>query len=116
MTYRQRGHCQAKNNRAHLVSLEMNEASWDKITGLFEQKRNGCFVDEVANATILSNTCNLETDLDRTGLCVEPNPEYWRNLAYIMSTVDFALEDEKRMEDVKFRMHDDTQRSRGGGI
>jgi len=53
------------------------------VIELFGYKRNGYFIDLAANnAVTLSNTFALERDYDWNGLCIEPNPEYWYNLAF----------------------------------
>jgi len=53
------------------------------IIKLFNYKRNGYFIDLAANEAVgLSNTYALEKDYDWNGLCIEPNPEYWYNLAF----------------------------------
>lgn len=51
------------------------------IIGLLRGQRNGRFVDLAANdATVLSNTYALEKYYGWSGLCIEPNPTYWKNL------------------------------------
>lgn len=52
------------------------------IAGLLRNKTKGYFIDLAANdATTFSNTFALEREFGWTGLCIEPNPEYWYNLS-----------------------------------
>jgi len=53
------------------------------VIKLIDYKRNGYFIDLAANNAVgLSNTFALERDYDWNGLCIEPNPEYWYDLAF----------------------------------
>jgi len=55
----------------------------EMVIKLLNFKRNGYFIDLAANEAVgLSNTYVLERDYDWTGLCIEPNPEYWYSLAF----------------------------------
>ena len=86
------------------------------VVELLGMKRNGYFIDLAANdATRLSNTWKLETESDWRGLCVEPNPIYWRRLSYRKCNTVVAVVGKPRMEQVKFTMHA-KQRAASGGI
>jgi len=94
----------------HLVNRTwFSQAGQDEVVwGLLREKRQGYFVDLAANdATLLSNTYALERDHGWTGLCVEPNPEYWYNLSTIRPTCSIVGavvgSPESRMQPVKFR-------------
>ena len=61
-----------------------SQAGQDEVVmSLLRYKEGGYFIDLAANdATLLSNTYVLETKYHWKGLCIEPNPEYWENLAF----------------------------------
>lgn len=51
------------------------------IEDIFQGKRNGFFVDLAASDGIaLSNTYILEKHFQWTGICIEPNPEFYKKL------------------------------------
>jgi FkbM family methyltransferase len=80
---------------------------------------NGFFVDLAANhAFSLSNTYSLEQQpYGWTGICVEPNPRYWSNLAKRKCHVAAAVVSKERMQAVQFHMFDDrSARAASGGI
>jgi len=53
------------------------------VIDLFNAKPNGYFVDLAANdAHALSNTYALEKYHNWTGLCIEPNDQYWKSHIY----------------------------------
>lgn len=81
-----------------------SQANQDQVIhALFRGKRNGYFVDLAANhATSLSNTYSLETELEWSGLCIEPNSMYWDKLAYRDCQVVGAVVGKTKMEEVKF--------------
>ena len=55
----------------------------EMVIKILNYKRNGYFIDLAANDAVgLSNTLALEQHYDWTGLCIEPNPEYWYDLAF----------------------------------
>jgi Methyltransferase FkbM domain len=83
-----------------------SQAHQDEIVAsLFHNKRGGYFVDLAANdATILSNTFALERHYDWSGICIEPNPLYWKNLSSFRSCdIVAAVVGRHRMEAVHFR-------------
>ena len=62
------------------------------------------FLDLAANdATHLSNTYMLEKRYGWNGLCIEPNPVYWENLAYRDCQVVAAVIGNERMKQIHFR-------------
>ena len=74
------------------------------VSKMFREKRNGFFVDLAANdASALSNSYALEKMYGWTGLCIEPNPSYWSDLAYRDCQVVAAVVGKERMEEVLFR-------------
>mmetsp|Transcript_53059 Transcript_53059/g.60085 ORF Transcript_53059/g.60085 Transcript_53059/m.60085 type:complete len:339 (-) Transcript_53059:430-1446(-) len=95
----------------------MTQANQDKIvSALFRHKRRGYFVDLAANNAIdMSNTYSLERRYEWRGLCIEPNPTYWRNLTFYRDcSVVAAVVGQNRMEEVQF--HFDLWGGVGGGI
>lgn len=88
------------------------------VASLFKEKKGGFFLDLAANDAVnLSNTYKLEALHDWTGICVEPNPMYWQNLAHRKCHVAAAVVGKERMERVKFRMYRDMwRRGASGGI
>lgn len=89
----------------------------DVVIGLLNQKRRGYFVDLAANDAVqLSNTYKLEMNHDWSGLCVEPNPQYWRGLSYRKCQVVAAVVGKYRMEEIRFKMHSGLGRAPSGGI
>lgn len=85
--------------------LWSSQAGQDEvIMSLLRNKTGGYFVDLAANhATHLSNTYMLETRFGWSGLCIEPNPMYWEDLAYRDCQVVAAVVGSARMEQVHFR-------------
>ena len=56
------------------------------VADVFGNKTGGWFVDLAANhAWRWSNTFVLERDFNWTGVCIEPNPEYWEEYSSIRS-------------------------------
>jgi len=83
-----------------------SQAGQDEVVmSLLRNKTGGYFIDLAANdATRLSNTYILETRFQWTGLCIEPNPEYWENLVFRKNcNVVAAVVGSQRMEEVRFR-------------
>jgi FkbM family methyltransferase len=83
-----------------------SQAGQDEIVmSLLRYKEGGYFIDLAANdATLLSNTYVLETKYHWKGLCIEPNPEYWENLAFRTNCqIVGAVVGNRRMEEVHFR-------------
>lgn len=74
-----------QQNASGLPHVWYSQANQDQVVmTLFHSQRNGYFIDLAANdATYLSNTYVLETQYEWTGLCMEPNPIYWYNLAHM---------------------------------
>ena len=70
-----------------------SQARQDEIVvALFGGKTGGYYVDLAANdATHWSNTYALEQGYQWNGLCIEPNPWYWKNLSYRTCTVVAAV-------------------------
>jgi hypothetical protein len=61
----------------------MSQKGQDKwiIESIFGGKRNGFFVDLAAtDGVALSNTYILEKHFGWTGICIEPNPEFYTKL------------------------------------
>ena len=53
------------------------------VSTLLRCLKEGFFIDLAANdATRFSNTAMLESTLHWNGICIEPNPKYWKRLAY----------------------------------
>lgn len=98
-------------NQAHLKEMLPTDLEWfsqafqdQAVAALLGNKQNGYFVDLAANdATVLSNTYSLEQRLRWTGLCIEPNPQYWANLTYRDCQVVAAIVGDNRMDEVYFR-------------
>jgi FkbM family methyltransferase len=87
------------------------------VEALFHGKNNGYFVDLAANdATTLSNTYGLEVRNNWNGLCVEPNPHYWKKLSYRKCEIVAAVIGAERKAEVKFKFHEGSQRAPSGGI
>ncbi|GAX29088.1 hypothetical protein FisN_7Hh318 [Fistulifera solaris] len=83
-----------------------SQAAQDELViGLLRGKRDGYFVDLAANdALLLSNTYALEQRYGWHGLCIEPNPVYWKNLSYYRSCHTVAaVVGAERMQPVYFR-------------
>jgi Methyltransferase FkbM domain len=83
-----------------------SQAHQDEIVAaLFHNKRGGYFVDLAANdATIISNTYALERHYGWQGICIEPNPLYWKNLSSFRSCdIVAAVVGRRRMDAVHFR-------------
>ncbi|KAL7556850.1 hypothetical protein ACA910_016322 [Epithemia clementina (nom. ined.)] len=93
-----------------------SQARQDEIVvALLGGKRKGYFVDLAANdATHWSNTFALEQEYQWSGLCIEPNPMYWKNLSYRTCTVVGAIvgSPSDRNQEVFFRFNAGTH----GGI
>lgn len=103
------------NNKNTTTTMWYSQARQDEIVAaLLRHKKSGYFVDLAANdATHWSNTYALERSLDWNGLCIEPNPIYWKNLSYRTCTVVGAVVGgAQRQEDVYFRYEAGTH----GGI
>jgi hypothetical protein len=73
------------------------------VVSLLRGKRNGYFIDLAANnAYRLSNSYSLEQSYGWNGLCIEPNPKYWQELAYRKCQVVAAVVGKNRMEEVSY--------------
>jgi Methyltransferase FkbM domain len=84
------------------------------VSRLFRSKTNGYFLDLAANDAIkISNTYALEKKFNWTGLCMEPNPSYWFNLAHRDCQVVGAVVGELRNDAVVFQT---TSNGAFGGI
>lgn len=90
----------------------------DLVAAVLKNVKNGYFLDLAANEAVnLSNTYLLEKNFDWTGICVEPNPRYWPDLAHRKCHVAAAVVAKERMQKVKFRMYNDMpKRGASGGI
>mmetsp|Transcript_28609 Transcript_28609/g.33251 ORF Transcript_28609/g.33251 Transcript_28609/m.33251 type:complete len:347 (+) Transcript_28609:101-1141(+) len=96
-----------------------SQVKQDKLVmGLLNNPKDGYFVDLAANdATNLSNTFQLEKQLNWDGICVEPNPLYWPSLSMRKCNIAAAVVGKVRMEEIKFRMYPDLKRrAPSGGI
>lgn len=93
-------------------------AQWGQdevVMALLNRKRNGYFIDLAANhAKALSNTFQLEKQLDWNGLCIEPNERYWESHKERRCRLISAVVSGKAMEYVQFRMHDGMKGPSGG--
>lgn len=76
----------------------------DKIVlHMLHQKRGGYFIDLAANDAVhRSNSLALERQADWTGLCIEPNPLYWKDLSYRACQTVAAVVGQRRDEIVHF--------------
>jgi hypothetical protein len=88
------------------------------VMRLLGNPKNGFFIDLAANdATNLSNTYQLEKQLNWNGICIEPNPIYWTALSHRKCHIAAAVIGKKRMEEIRFRMYPDLKkRAPSGGI
>lgn len=74
------------------------------VATLLRGKRNGYFIDLAANdAVTLSNTRALERDFGWSGLCIEPNPRYHRDLKAIRSCRLLKVAVADTESDLRFR-------------
>lgn len=100
--------------------LDLRNRTWfsqarqdELISALLRHKRNGYFIDLAANDAVdLSNSLALERRYDWQGLCIEPNPRYWKNLTYRHCQTVGAIVGATRDEHVYFRF----QAGEYGGI
>lgn len=75
---------------------------------MFRNKTNGYFLDLAANdAAYISNTYALEKHFKWTGLCIEPNPQYWNALAHRDCQVVAAVIGERELEEISFQFQFD---------
>lgn len=104
----------------HLAYLgRESQVQQDKLVmRLLNNPKNGYFIDLAANdATNLSNTYQLEKQLNWNGICIEPNPIYWTSLSHRKCSIAAAVVGKERMEEIKFRMYPDLKkRAPSGGI
>ena len=107
-------------DQKHLAYLgRESQVGQDKLVmGLLNNPRNGYFIDLAANdATNLSNTFQLERQLNWNGICIEPNSLYWTALSHRKCHIAAAVVGKTRMEEIKFRMYPDLKkRAPSGGI
>jgi hypothetical protein len=107
-------------NEAHLRLGKSDRSQCDQdklVVALLRNLSGGYFVDLAANdATDLSNTFQLEQQHHWNGICVEPNPRYWRKLTYRRCHLAAAVVGKTRMEQVQFKLHDGSRRAPSGGI
>lgn len=95
--------------RASLPGLKPNQQWFSQLTQdqivIDLLGNNGYFIDLAANDAVdLSNTLALEQHHGWTGLCVEPNPNYWYGLSHRKCTVVGALMGgRKEQVEVEFR-------------
>jgi Methyltransferase FkbM domain len=74
------------------------------VSRLLGEKSNGFFLDLAANHAVhISNTYALERNFNWTGLCMEPNPTYWYDLAHRNCQVVGAVVGEIRNDAVVFQ-------------
>jgi len=74
------------------------------VSALLRRKRGGYFIDLAANDAVkISNTYALENLYDWTGLCIEPNPQYWPGLSYRKCLVVGAVIGASNMEEIQFK-------------
>lgn len=88
-------------NRQWYSQVRQDEA----IISLLGGKRQGYFVDLASNdATVLSNTYALERHFNWSGLCIEPNADYFYNLTHYRKNCELvaAVVGGNRMEKVHF--------------
>lgn len=104
----------------HLAYLgRESQVGQDKlIMSLLNHPPKGYFIDLAANdATNLSNTYQLEKQLNWSGICIEPNPIYWTSLSHRKCHVVAAVIGKERMQEIQFRMYPDLKkRAPSGGI
>ena len=104
----------------HLAYLgRESQVKQDKLVmSILNNPKNGYFIDLAANdATNLSNTFQLEKQLDWNGICIEPNPIYWTSLSHRKCHVVGAVVGKERMAEIQFRMYPDLKkRAPSGGI
>lgn len=107
-------------DQKHLAYLgRESQVGQDKLVmGLLQNPKNGYFIDLAANdATNLSNTYQLEKQLQWNGICIEPNPLYWTSLSHRKCHIAAAVVGKTRMEEIRFRMYPDLKkRAPSGGI
>eukprot|EP00545_Synedropsis_sp_CCMP1620_P003705 CAMPEP_0119016280 /NCGR_PEP_ID=MMETSP1176-20130426/11912_1 /TAXON_ID=265551 /ORGANISM="Synedropsis recta cf, Strain CCMP1620" /LENGTH=275 /DNA_ID=CAMNT_0006969623 /DNA_START=168 /DNA_END=995 /DNA_ORIENTATION=+ len=90
-------HIKKTDRLAQLKQDEIVAALTRHATGLY-------FVDLAAHeAMYISNTYRLERDWNWNGLCIEANPEYWRDLTYRRCEVVAAVIGAEKMEEVNFQ-------------
>ena len=78
------------------------------VADLFRHRKGGYFIDLAAHDAVhFSNTLALERQLDWSGLCIEANPEYWRDLTFRRCQVVGAAIGKSRMERVKFSLNEE---------
>ena len=98
----------------------------DLVHGLLNGKTSGYFIDLAANdATWISNTYKLERAWGWKGLCIEPNPIFWKNLSAlrtctVVAAVVGAARNQQHAEynssKVQFHMRDESNQPGLGGI
>ena len=109
-------------NSSHAKRRGKSQVGQDELVmALFNQKKHGFFVDLAANhATFLSNSYHLEKKLDWGGLCIEPNPVYWKDHTYRKCQLVAAVVGKNRMEEMDFaipgKSGDGDKIAAGGGI
>lgn len=81
-----------------------SQCNQDKmVLALLGEKRQGYFIDLGANHAIRnSNTFALERHFGWSGICIEPNPMYWKGLANRDCHVAAAVVGNRTMESVEF--------------
>ena len=83
----------------------------------FKFKKNGFFVDLASNhAFKASNTFTLEQNYGWKGICIEPNPIYWKDLSYRSCEVVAAVIGEEDMREIEVSMSADAGPAPYGGI
>lgn len=81
-----------------LYQSHIGQDQW--VAEVFKQKLSGYFLDFGAfDGFLLSNTYYLERNLGWSGICVEPNPEYYAQLCKVRNctSVNVALWPDSRM-------------------
>lgn len=87
------------------------------VARLFDFQRNLYYIDFAANDAVwASNTFALERNLQWRGLCIEPNPFYWRRLAFRRCTLVGAIGGAKDAEQMNFTMELSKANGPTGGI
>lgn len=83
-----------------------SEVRQDAVVLALMRHQPGYFIDLASNdAQFLSNTAALERSYNWTGLCIEPNPKYWYDLAMTRKCqVVAAVVGDIRNEPVDFQM------------
>ena len=113
--YGTRDHLEIIPSNTTTTQLWFSQARQDElIIRLLRHQPRGYFIDLAANDAVhLSNTLALERPpYAWQGLCIEPNPVYWKNLSYRTCQTVGAVVGAQRDDEVYFRYEAGTH----GGI